>query len=85
MKLKPLEDRVIIKAVTGEEKSAGGVFLPDTAKEKPKRASSRSGTAGTRTGQWQPHGREGRRRSHLLEVFGIRDQTRGTAKTSSLR
>ena len=35
MKLKPLEDRVIIKAVEEEEKTASGIFLPDTAKEKP--------------------------------------------------
>jgi chaperonin GroES len=35
MKLKPLEDRVVIKAVTGEEKTASGIVLPDTAKEKP--------------------------------------------------
>ena len=35
MKLKPLEDRVIIKAVPEEEKTASGIVLPDTAKEKP--------------------------------------------------
>lgn len=35
MKLKPLEDRVIIKAVEEEEKTASGIVLPDTAKEKP--------------------------------------------------
>ena len=35
MKLKPLEDRVIIKAVAEEEKTASGILLPDTAKEKP--------------------------------------------------
>jgi len=35
MKLKPLEDRVIIKAVTQEEKTGSGIVLPDTAKEKP--------------------------------------------------
>jgi chaperonin GroES len=35
MKLKPLEDRVIIKAVEKEEKTASGIVLPDTAKEKP--------------------------------------------------
>jgi chaperonin GroES len=35
MKLKPLEDRVIIKAVGEEEKTASGIVLPDTAKEKP--------------------------------------------------
>ena len=37
MKLKPLEDRVIIKAVTQEEKTVSGIVLPDTAKEKPQR------------------------------------------------
>ena len=35
MKLKPLEDRVVIKAATQEEKTASGIVLPDTAKEKP--------------------------------------------------
>ena len=35
MKLKPLEDRVVVKAVTQEEKTASGIVLPDTAKEKP--------------------------------------------------
>lgn len=33
--LKPLSDRVVVKAVTAEEKTAGGIVLPDTAKEKP--------------------------------------------------
>lgn len=35
MKLQPLEDRVVIKPVAEEEKTASGIFLPDTAKEKP--------------------------------------------------
>jgi len=33
--LKPLSDRIIVKAITAEEKTAGGIVLPDTAKEKP--------------------------------------------------
>ncbi len=33
--LKPLADRVIIKVLSGEEKTQGGIVLPDTAKEKP--------------------------------------------------
>src|SRR5581483_9987877 len=33
--LKPLADRIIVKAVTAEEKTPGGIVLPDTAKEKP--------------------------------------------------
>lgn len=35
MKLKPLDDRVVIKQSQAEEKTAGGIILPDTAKEKP--------------------------------------------------
>lgn len=35
MKLKPLEDRVVVRAVAEEEKTASGIVLPDTVKEKP--------------------------------------------------
>jgi len=35
MKLKPLADRVVIKPSEAEEKTKGGIILPDTAKEKP--------------------------------------------------
>jgi chaperonin GroES len=35
MNLKPLADRVIVKAAEAEEKTKGGIILPDTAKEKP--------------------------------------------------
>ena len=35
MKIKPLNDRVIVKRVEEEQKTAGGIIIPDTAKEKP--------------------------------------------------
>src|SRR5215510_1507909 len=35
MKFRPLHDRVVVKRIEAEEKSAGGVIIPDTAKEKP--------------------------------------------------
>lgn len=35
MKLRPLDDRIVIKQSKAEEKTTGGIFLPDTAKEKP--------------------------------------------------
>lgn len=35
MKIKPLADRVVIKPSPAEEKTKGGIILPDTAKEKP--------------------------------------------------
>lgn len=37
VKVTPLHDRVIIKAAAAEEKTAGGIIIPDTAKEKPQR------------------------------------------------
>ena len=37
MKLKPLQDRLIVQAVEEEETTASGIVLPDTAKEKPQK------------------------------------------------
>jgi len=37
MKIRPLADKVLIKRLEAEEKTKGGIILPDTAKEKPKR------------------------------------------------
>jgi chaperonin GroES len=37
LNIKPLGDKVIVKRVEAEEKTAGGIVLPDSAKEKPKR------------------------------------------------
>ena len=35
MAFRPLHDRVVVRRVDGEEKTAGGIIIPDTAKEKP--------------------------------------------------
>ena len=35
MKFRPLHDRVVVKRLEGEEKTKGGIIIPDTAKEKP--------------------------------------------------
>ena len=35
MKLRPLDNRVVVEQMEAEEKTSGGIFLPDTAKEKP--------------------------------------------------
>jgi chaperonin GroES len=37
VKLKPLDDRVVVHPLSAEETTAGGIVLPDTAKEKPQR------------------------------------------------
>jgi chaperonin GroES len=35
MKFRPLHDRIVVKRVTADEKTAGGIIIPDTAQEKP--------------------------------------------------
>ena len=40
MKIRPLQDRVIVRRVAEEEKTKGGIIIPDTAKEKPMKAKS---------------------------------------------
>jgi chaperonin GroES len=35
MNIRPLKDRIVVKPLEGEDKTAGGIILPDTAKEKP--------------------------------------------------
>ena len=37
MNLQPLDDRILVQRVQSEEKTAGGILLPDTAKEKPQK------------------------------------------------
>ena len=38
MAIKPLDDRIVVRSLEAEEKTAGGILLPDTAKEKPQKA-----------------------------------------------
>ncbi len=42
LKIRPLGDKVLVKRLEAEEKTAGGIVLPDTAKEKPKRGMVRA-------------------------------------------
>jgi len=37
MTLRPLHDRIIVQRIDGDEKTAGGIIIPDTAKEKPQK------------------------------------------------
>src|SRR4051794_23573992 len=37
LKIRPLDDRVVVEALEAEEKTAGGILLPDTAKQRPQR------------------------------------------------
>ena len=48
MKFKPLHDRVVVRRVEEDTKTAGGIIIPDTAKEKPMEGQVVSAGAGTR-------------------------------------
>ena len=48
MKVKPLADRVVVKALEAESKTAGGIIIPDTAKEKPVRGKVIAAGTGTK-------------------------------------
>ena len=56
MKIRPLHDRVLVKRVESEEKTAGGIIIPDTAKEKPMQGKIMAVGAGARdeNGKVQP-------------------------------
>ena len=48
MKFRPLHDRVLVRRVEAEEKTAGGIIIPDTAKEKPQEGEVVAAGTGTR-------------------------------------
>jgi chaperonin GroES len=48
MKFRPLHDRVVVRRVESEEKTAGGIIIPDTAKEKPQEGEIVAAGAGAR-------------------------------------
>lgn len=56
MKFRPLHDRVVVRRVESEEMTAGGIIIPDTAKEKPQEGEIVAVGAGARdeTGKVQP-------------------------------
>jgi chaperonin GroES len=58
MKFRPLHDRVVVRRVDAEEKTAGGIIIPDTAKEKPQQGEALAVGPGKRdeTGKLVPLG-----------------------------
>ena len=53
MAIKPLDDRLVVRSLEAEEKTAGGILLPDTAKEK----STRGEVIAVGSGRLMPNGR----------------------------
>jgi len=54
MKFRPLHDRVVVKRVDAEEKTKGGIIIPDTAKEKPQEGEVIAAGPGTRDESGKP-------------------------------
>jgi chaperonin GroES len=55
MKFRPLHDRVVVRRIEQDEKSAGGIIIPDTAKEKPQEGEVISVGPGARDDQGKIH------------------------------
>ena len=53
MKFRPLHDRVVVRRITAEDKTAGGIIIPDTAKEKPMEGEVIAAGPGARNEQGQ--------------------------------
>ena len=71
IKLRPLDDRIVVEPVEAEEMTAGGIVLPDTAKEKPQRGTVIAVGPGKLldNGQRGELSVAGRRRSDLRQVL----------------
>ena len=70
MKIRPLHDRVIVKRLEGEEKTAGGLYIPDSAQEKPVSGQVIAVGAGKKrqARQSMGDGRQERRQSSFLKI-----------------
>ena len=78
MKIRPLHDRILVKRIEEENKTEGGLFIPDTAKEKPHRGAGRrrrqrQGPRGRHASQAR---RQGGRQDPVRQVLRHRDQDR---------
>ena len=83
MKFRPLHDRVLVRRIEQQEKTAGGIIIPDTAKEKPQEGEVIAVGSGARDRRRQAAaaGREGGRPHPVRQVVGHRS-ARSTARTS---
>jgi len=66
MKLRPLQDRVLIRRVEPEAKTAGGIFIPDTVQEKPMEGEVLAVGPGTRAEAGKLHPLEIKSGDHVL-------------------
>ena len=73
MKFRPLHDRVLIKVLDSEEKTAGGIIIPDTAKEKPQEGEVVAQLSEVEV--TPPDSAKEGKLNQILEEFSIGDET----------
>src|ERR1700741_3537324 len=66
LNLRPLDDRVVVEVLEAEEKTTGGILLPDTAKQKPQRGR----VLAVGPGKLREHATAGKERTPLSVVIG---------------
>ena len=66
MSFRPLHDRVLVRRIAEEEKTAGGIIIPDTAKEKPMEGEILAVGSGTRNDQGKIEPLDVKKGDHIL-------------------
>ena len=83
MKFRPLHDRVVIRRLEGEEKTKGGIIIPDTVKEKPQEGEVVAVGPGARDEKRQAHARSNSSRATAsCSASGRARKSRSTARIS---
>ena len=83
MKFRPLHDRVVIRRIEGEDKTKGGIIIPDTAKEKPQEGEVVAVGPGAPRRERQAHSRStSRPATASCSANGRAPRSRSTARIS---
>ncbi len=81
MKFRPLHDRVVVKRLDAEEKTVGGIIIPDTAKEKPMQGEIIAAGPGARNEAGAIVALDVKAGDKVLSASGRAPRSRSTAKT----
>ena len=83
MKFRPLHDRVVVRRLEGEEKTKGGIIIPDTAKEKPQEGEIIAVGPGARDENGKLSPSTSRPATGSCSASGAAPRSRSTARSSS--
>ena len=83
MGFRPLHDRVLVRRVEADEKTAGGIIIPDTAKEKPQEGEVVAVGAGAKSEEGKVTPLDVKAGTRSCSASGRAPRSRSTVKTSS--